>query len=290
MLENFYTCYIVNKNTNKTLYLQPSKDYTIESIDGLSPPTATINGTPLVGVDGQTLSNNRIDTRTITINLYINSPAETNRINLYSVFKLKDLIKINFKNGTRNVFAEGYIENFEINLFSIKQTAQITIKCFEPYFKSLPHYIHIGSNSDLFEYPFEREDNGDIMSEYNFDTDITFNYNGDTETGMEIEITSLVEAEIQGPIMIHNPKTQEVFAINKHMESKEKIEIDTNAGKKRVYSYINGISYTRLELLGAGSKWLQIRPGQNTFNIVTKYEELEKLEIKITYYEKYLGV
>ena len=297
MLENFYTCYVANSyhdaefgvDVPNILFLQPSTDYTIESIDGLTPPQVSISGTPLIGTDGQILSNNRIDTRTITITLHINNPIETNRIKLYEIFKLKKKIGIYFKNGTRDVHIVGYVETFEINLFSMKQVAQITIKCLDPYLQSNTHYVYLSQSRDEFEYPFAHSDEGEIISEYNVNNDATFEYNGDVETGVEIEMVNRGETEIVGPITIHTAETNKLLALSYNIRANEKIVINTNVGEKSILSHYNEKQYTKLETFTDGSTWLKITPGKNTFYFETKNGD-RNIEMILKYTEKYWGV
>ena len=76
-----YTLTAENKYGER-LELTHNPCYDITEIDGLYPPEAVINSTKTAGMDGAVFNSAYMNSRTITITLMVNGPAEENRIQL----------------------------------------------------------------------------------------------------------------------------------------------------------------------------------------------------------------
>ena len=76
----------VRNKYDEELEITNNKAYSIISIDGIDPPESSINTTHNAGADGSVYNSAFINERSITLTLAINSPAETNRLNLYRYF------------------------------------------------------------------------------------------------------------------------------------------------------------------------------------------------------------
>lgn len=175
---------IAQNKYGEQLELTHNSAYVIESIDGIDPPDAVINTTRNANADGSVFNSSYIDNRQITITLAINGPAEPNRIALYQYFKSKYPVRLFYKNGTRDVYIDGYVQNIQIAFFEKKQIAQITVICPNPLFNgvmdSVTEFSHV---EDLFEFPFsiESEDLFTITAESTETAGIT--YTIDEENG-----------------------------------------------------------------------------------------------------------
>ena len=90
--------------------------YSIKSVLGLDPPDGIINTTRNAGMDGSVYNSSYMDNRTITITLAINYPAEINRINLYKYFKIKFPVTLRYKNGSRDVWIQGFQSNYKLHI------------------------------------------------------------------------------------------------------------------------------------------------------------------------------
>lgn len=289
-----YKLRVENEN-GAELILQPSRDYTIASIEGLTPPPANIGGVPTPSADGQTLSNTRIDTRTIVLTIYINNPVEKNRINLYNYFRTKRLVKLFYSNGIRDVMTEGYVELIDINLFSMRQAAQITIKCLNPYLVSaIGKSATLSHTTKTFEFPFSHPDAGKIISEYENKNALYIEYGGDVENGCLI--TARARGVIYSPITIYDEINHTSMKFNLKLPENTRLEINTEPRHKSAYVIENGIRTNVIDDLDPSSTWLALKPGPNVFAYtVGKFNNIENynkrfLTITFGYREDFLGV
>lgn len=158
-----YTLKVKNKY-GQMLELSHNKAYAITSIDGLDPPDATINTTKNVNSDGSVFNSSYLNDRQIIITMAINSPAELNRIALYKFFKSKMPLTLYYKNSTRNVYIDGYVSNFDVQYFEIKQIVQITITCPNPYFVDVEgNEKRVSGIINKFEFPFSVEKTKNLL-------------------------------------------------------------------------------------------------------------------------------
>lgn len=150
-----YTLIAENKY-GQQLELTDNENYVITSIEGLDPPDATINTSKNANADGSVFNSSYVNDRQIIITMAINYPAEENRITLYQYFKTKMPITLYYENDTRDVYINGYVQNFTVDFFAKKQVAQITIQCPKPLFNDVNENSQTLSQvASLFEFPFE---------------------------------------------------------------------------------------------------------------------------------------
>lgn len=160
-----YTLIAENKY-GQQMELTHNEAYVIESIEGLDPPDAVINTTRNANADGSVFNSSYVDNRQIIITLAINGPAEANRINLYKYFKNKYPVTLYYKNDTRDVSINGYVQSMQIEFFKKKQIAQITVFCPNPFFNSTSsEMVDFSSIQDLFEFPFSIEESGNLLED-----------------------------------------------------------------------------------------------------------------------------
>lgn len=176
---------IAQNKYGQQLELTHNDAYVIESIDGLDPPDAQINTTKNANDDGSVYNSSYVDNRVITITLAINGPAEANRINLYKYFKSKMPVRLYYKNETRNVYIDGYVQRMPIGFFDPKQIVQITIFCPKPFFNGATDSLtDFSSVISEFEFPFSVEESKNILpypyyQTSRIDSGLTYTDNGD---------------------------------------------------------------------------------------------------------------
>lgn len=152
-----YTLIAENKY-GQQIELTDNEAYVIMSIEGLAPPDATINTSKNANADGSVYNSSYVNDRQIIITMAINYPAEDNRIALYTYFKTKMPITLYYENDTRDVYINGYVQNFTVDHFAKKQIAQITIQCPKPLFKDVDDNSQTLSQVvSLFQFPFAIE-------------------------------------------------------------------------------------------------------------------------------------
>ena len=225
--------------TGDILRLTRNNSYAITGVTGLTPVAANIN-TSAKGInDGETYNSARLGYRNIVITLYFTHDVEKNRIKLYDYFQTKQFCTLYFSNDSRDVCIDGYVETFECDLFSVSETAQISIICPNPYFKSVSETVNSSSE----------------------ETTIIIPNSGDVPAGMDIVIN--FTGAVTNPV-IRNAATGEYFRLNREFVSDDVVTVNTRNGEKSVKLTHLGVDFNIINALDAGSSWLQLRRGNNT--------------------------
>lgn len=286
-----FTLEVENKYNQRLRLSQNESNYQILSIDGLTPPAASIHTITSANSHGSIYKAAKIEPRNIVIQIKPRGNIEENRLRLYEYFVPSDWCKIYFRNGSRNIAIEGYVENIEGNLFENNQIMQISILCPEPFFKDVDKtIIDISKEHSSFEFPFALSEDGSEFSIFEEDRfTCVVNY-GEADTGMiiEIEHNGSANNNVICPT-IRNYITGERLSVNAYFSGGEKIIINTNIGKKSVTKVSNGIETNIMNQFDLKSTWLQLKKGANYFTYDrSEWDRLFK--IKIQYSSNYLGV
>lgn len=253
---------VENKKGNKIAFTQKDK-YEITSITGLGPPDATISTVNVGSFDGERYNSSKLGMRNIVMNIAILGDVEKNRIALYKVFKPKEWIKFNYKNGSRNVYIEGYIESAPIDLFVQNEAVQVSILCPDPYFKNAVEIIEdMNLIINMFYFPFAIGDEGQTFSEYEELLEKVIINEGDVAKGMIIELQAT--GTVNNP-KIFNRDTTEFFGLNIEMQEGDVITVNTIKGSKKVSLLRNGAISNIFNNIMKKVNWLQLEPGDNVF-------------------------
>lgn len=283
-----YSFEVENEFGIKLKLTQNESNFQIVKIDGLTPPSANIYTNVIANMHGELYKNSRITMRNIVIQIKIRGNIEQNRIKLYDFFSPSKWCKLHYRNKSRNVFIDGYIENLEDDLFSNSQIMQVSIICPDPFFKDENEIvIDISKQYDAFEFPFEIDSTGIEFS--TIDTDrstIIVNY-GDVDSGMIIEL-STVQGTINNPV-IYNYQTGEQLRINDSINEGETIIVNTNRGKKSLIKIVDGVERNIINKFDIKTTWLQLRRGANYFTYNSDIQS-ENLKVEIKQNTLYLGV
>lgn len=278
--------------------------FAISSIDGLGPPTATINHTESSTMDGSIFNSSRVNSRNIVINLkfLLDPTIEDVRLESYKYFHVKKIVNLLIETDTRICDTWGYVESNEPDIFSDLEGTQISIICPDPYFYSaglggVTVTIFYGIE-EQFEFPFSNESFTEHllqMGEIKSEREKTIFYKGDAEVGVKMTLHAL------GPvknITIYNSDTREIMRVDTEkleaitgsgMIAKDDIIINTIKGTKTIYLLRDGKYTNILNCLGKFSDWFQLAQGENHFAYVAE-EGLENLQFKIENRTLYEGV
>ena len=285
-----FTAKIENANGQVLTLSQNESDYQIISITGLNPPPAQINTTSIAGLDGGKFNSSKLDTRNIVITLKLNGDVESNRINLYRMFRTKEQCTFYYSNNTRNVSIVGYVETVEVDLFSNAETMQVSIICPSPYFRGMDEIItDISNTMAAFQFPFSINIGSPIPFSIYMDERSTNIFNdSESETGMIIEINVLSAINT---ILIQDADKDESITLNYAFLDGDKITINTNKGSKSISLLRGGTTYNIFSALAQGSTFFQLAIGDNHFSYsVDDGVNDENVSIKITYSAAYRGV
>lgn len=279
----------IESSTGEVLLLTGNENvYQIVSIDGLNPPPAQINTTPIVGMDGGLFNSSKLETRNIVITVRINGAVEKNRLQLYRYFRTKDWCRFFYSNGSLDVYIDGYVERVECGLFSNNETAQISIICPQPYFRALAEVVSDVSHTlGLFVFPFSIELGDPIpFSDYSASRVAEVINGSQSSTGVDIRI---VFASSATTITIQNVTTGETMQLVYTFQTGDIVEISTYQGHKAVTLTRSGVVSNLFTALQPGASFFQLQPGGNYFAFITDGND-EDIRITFTHADEYRGV
>lgn len=269
---------------------QNEEKFQVLRIEGLNPSSAQINRTTMAGLDGAQFNSSKLQERNIVITLKLQGNIENNRIELYRFFKPKYLITFYYKNGSRDVYIDGYVENVEVTPFTNQETMQISIICPNSYFKSIEDKIEsISKALAKFEFPFTIEKSEQVpFSEIDKEKITNIINNSEDTTGMTIEIEFFSTVE---KIEIKNTGTGEKIELKSNFIRNDKVTINTNKGSKSIKMLRDGTEYNIFNALQKGSVFLQLDAGDNFFSyIIDDGDGDSKVDIKFRHYSLFGGV
>mgnify|MGYP003289573916 CR=1 FL=1 len=280
------------ENTKKQILTltQDESRFQIYNIEGLNPPKATINSSKIAGLDGSKFNSAKLDERNIVIYIKLNGNVEANRLFLYSFFNTKEWCKFYYKNGSRDVYIEGYVEAAECSLFTNNEIMQVSILCPNPYFKAMQEIVDdISKTISKFTFPFSINLNEPIEISTLDTSKVTNVYNdSETETGVIIQIDVLDNVNV---ILIRSVTTGETLRLTYAFMENDRIIIDTNKGKKSIILIRNAIQYNIFGAMAKGSSFFQLGIGDNWFSyLIDSGVNDDLVNISFKHYTLYRGV
>lgn len=251
----------VENDLGEQLELTHNRNFDVLEVSGLNPPNAAINTYAISGMDGTKFNSARVEQRNIIILLNVHYPIEENRLTLYRFFRVKKWLKLYVKTNTRDVYIEGYVENFENSAFTDLQKPQISIICPHPFFlAAVQDNVYFSESVPLFEFPFSIPSSGIEFSRRSQITNLLFNA-GEIDIGMTILLHASANG-VKNPVF-YNLTTQEYFGVDITMQSGDLITICTETGKKSVTLLRSGTVTNLLADRKTGSSWVQLISGMN---------------------------
>lgn len=257
-----YECKIKNP-TGEVLNLSTSSKYTLYKITGLQPPASAVNTSNNATSDGVTVNSVRVDKRNLVLYIALESDVEQSRLQLYRYFPLKKTITVYFKHGSRDVYIEGTVELIEVDHFSSKQVAQISIICPKPYFKAVNDLITYFSDvSALFQFPFSVSKVGMEISAITTNVRKSIINAGDVASGIIIDLYAI--GTVVNPILYDVFKRTHIKLMFT-MEAGDHVIINTNHGEKSITLVRAGESTNIMGYMFPDSSWLTLEAGDNVF-------------------------
>ena len=238
--------------------------FTIEEIQGLNPPDATINTSQVSLFDGAKYNSGKVNMRQLNIAFAIEYSAAYNRIKVYNVLKSKQEVRMYYNGDQRDVYIDGYIQSIDVSHFTMKQVVTVSILCPSPFFQAAQMIVNELKNIvSAFHFPFFSTAEPQIVFGYfSNDVGVTIPNDGDVETGMIIELYA--RSSITNP-KIFNYVTQDFIGVNYAMETADLITIDTRKGHKTVTLLRSGVETNIFNYVMPNSTWLQLEASGSTF-------------------------
>lgn len=263
--------------------------YTIQEIQGLNPPDATINTSQVSLIDGAKYNSGKVNMRQLMIAFAIEYSASYNRIGVFNVLKSKQWVRMYYTGDYRDVYIDGYIQSIAIEYFAMKQIVSVTILCPSPFFKEAQVMVNELKNIiNAFHFPFSSTETPQIVLGYfSDDVGITVENDGDVDCGMIIELYA--RSAITNP-KIFNYITQDFIGLNYSMEAGDLITIDTNKGQKTATLLRDGEEINIFNYVMQNSTWLQLDASGSTFVYEVGSGVLSDLLVTFKHYNLYEGV
>lgn len=165
------------------------RQYTVTEISGLMPPQQTINLSQEGLADGAAFNSAHVETRNIVITVVMEGDIAASRQRLYRLFPYKKSVIVHFQGQNRHVYIQGWVELISGDLFSRRETEQISIICPKPYWIGLQEIqADISMTLAGFSFPFAIPADGVIVSGSTSNPMAVVNNPGDAVTGFKAEI------------------------------------------------------------------------------------------------------
>lgn len=262
--------------------------YEILSASGLTPPSASIFTAKSPNRKGSKYNGSTLNERNIVITIKLHGNIEENRNALYAWVDPEQYVKVHYKNGVKDVFCEGHIEDCPIELFTDNEIVNVAILCESPYWKELQEIsADISALLKQFVFPFAIDTKGVPLSTYreNYSANV---YNAGAATGARFVIRC--NGTVKNPMIYDATNTARQFKINYTFEQYWIIEIDTDASPKTVKAIKpDGTVINLMRYIAGNPIWFELKKGNNAFGFSADSGQPDA-DITIEFRNKYLGV
>lgn len=247
----------------------------VMDIDGLNPPAASISSTDLSTKDGSIFNSAKIAKRNIVIRFKILDlmTVEEARHILYKYFPIKQKIRLVIDTDTRDVYADGYVETNEVEIFSNFETASVSIVCPDPYLYAVQDSIvALNGISGGFEFPFTNPVDEKTLKfgEMSVLGPVVIFYDGEQPVGVLIDIYAF--DSISSSVRFYSVTTNEEMILDNDklaaktgsgIVSGDHVQISTTKGEKYVKLFRGGLEYNILSCVSRNTSWLHLEHGDN---------------------------
>lgn len=293
-----------NESLEMVLANPRTSGFFIKSVDGLGPPKASINTTPLATSDGEKFNSARVGMRNIVLTLaFTEDPTiEHVRQRSYRFFPLKKYVTLLVTADNRIGRIQGYVEANEPDIFSSESGTQISIICPDPFFTAMDDFsyntIRFWDIAPEMEFPFENESLTEKLLEVGSLTltqTKTFEYMGDADVGM------LIKATFDGPVenfRVFNPYSSDLILVD-HAKlaaitgsgfvAGDVLTVQTRLGIKAALLIRNGVSINILNALGRDIRWPTLQAGFNTLEY-SATSGVGNVQLALEFYTLYEGI
>lgn len=260
----------------------------VPPVEGLSPPPATLFMSKSPNRKGSKHNGSTLDDRNILITIKFLGEIEQNRNALYEWIDTAQYVKIYYRNETKNVYCEGYVQECPIDFYSDNETVTVSIVCGDIYFKDLQEIAaDISTLLKQFTFPFAIDSKGIPFSTLRQDN-TTNVFNAGAETG--VKITVKCTDILKNPILFDANDTTRRFKLNYTFPAGWVIEIDTESSPKTCKAIKpDGTVLNLMRYIAGAPTWFTLKKGNNRFGYSAE-SGAATAEITIGFTNKYLGV
>lgn len=284
-----YKLTLTNRHGDSLSFNELNGAYQIIDIDGLNPPSATINTSEAALMDGARFNSSKMQMRQLQIAFAINKDAESNRVAVFKVVKSKQWIRCDYSNGLREVYIEGYVSACAVDYFKEKQVCTVTILCPSPYWRAAQSIANeMSSVTGGFRFPFASTVEPElVMGWIDAMVNVEIDNGGDVETGMTFEIYAQSPAT---NVKIIDYLKGDYIGLDFEFEAGDLVTLCTVAGNKGATLLRDGVTTNIFNSVMRGSKWLQLDFSGGVYTYETTSGGATALDIRILHDVLYEGV
>lgn len=263
-------------------------NYIVTHISGLNPPSASLFMAKSPNRKGGKHNGSTLNERQVVITIKILGDIEANRNALYPWIDTEQYSKIHYRNGLKNVYCEGFVEDCPVDVFTENEVVSLAIVCGDPYWHDLNEIVtDIAGVIKQFTFPFAIDAAGIPFSTLK-ETATANIFNGGAETGVKITIHCY--GDIENLTIYNVADTSQKFTLKTKLLKDWTIVIDTDGSPKTCKAYRpDGTVVNFMKYVDSNPTWFVLRKGNNQFGY-TADNGKDNAEISIGFTNKYLGV
>lgn len=276
-----------NENGN-VVNINDEQMYQVVSCSGLNPPSASLFMSSSPNRKGSKYNGSTLNERAIVIGIKLLGDIETARNALYEWVDTEQYVKIYFRNDTKNVYCEGYVQDCPVEIFTDNEIVNVAIVCADPYFKDL-QIVSTAVTALLaqFVFPFAIDSNGVPFSTMR-DSNTTNVFNSGAETGCRITIDCT--GDVKDLVIFNANNTSQQIVLKTTLKENQTVVIDTDGSPKTVKLYKpDGTVENIMKYVSGAPTWFTIKKGNNLFGY-TASAGWADARVSISLTNKYLGV
>lgn len=281
MIKGYTITNHLGRSLKVDLFKPQESGFNTISISGLGPVKGSISTTDLATGNGVIINNARQGERNIVFNIeFMSNPdIEATRYLCYDMFQVGEEVTLLFETDRRLALATGVVETNEPNIFSEKETVQVSVICPSPFFKRYspdgPVTVSFTDLEPLFEFPFSNESLTTRMIELANITRMkehSVYYPGDAKVGFEMQIhfsgpaTNIKVYDVNNVGTIAIDTTKLAAIMGSPIKDGDMMEISTHFGRKHVKMWRNGMPRNVINAVTSYTDWPVMRPGENRYS------------------------
>lgn len=260
----------------------------VPPVSGLTPPSASIFTSKSPNRKGAKYNGSTLAERNIVITVKLLGDIEANRNALYSWVDTEQYAKVYYRNGVKNVYCEGYVQDCDIDLFTDNETVSLAILCPDPYWRDMQGIaVDISALLRQFTFPFAIDKAGIPFSTLRSNNATTV-FNAGAETGMTITVRCV--SSLKNFEMYDAKDATRRFKVNYTIPEGWALVIDTDGSPKTCkVTKPDGSTANMMKYVAVNPTWFTVKKGVNTFSYRAD-SGAEDAEVTIGFTNKYLGV
>lgn len=254
---------------------------TVRSVVGLDPVPANIVTSSFALLDGSNYQTSSLENRNIVLTIGIepyhggNTVKELREL-LYTVFMPKNRVDFVFYDHslstdfTREYGIFGYVESFEMNMFSMDPEAVISVICTDPAFYDLvPTIVDLTTTQDVDMFELD--------------------YLGTASTGIKLTLpitqSGVDDFVLYRSLGFGDVDTFDVTGLNFAVD--DVLELSTVTRKKSLDLTRGATKQSVLYVVDPISRWINLEPG---INYIRLYTNVGEMDYTIEYTTRYGGL